>query len=715
LAIVSHHSRLALFSRATGFFKFVCSIALLIVVCGTAERAVGQTRSLGVDISAWQGNLSQSTWNSFAGAGNRDFAFIRSSRGGTTGYYNQSNASNTNPPGQNTLSQRYDDPYFVQNITRAMAAGMLAGPYHFGRMDIIESTLNANGIANNGSDEADHFIQMAGPWMRPGYLLPVFDLEAGINERTPNELAQFAIDFSDRIYEVMDIRPFVYIGGNYAADIQNASASLRNELVQKYPNLWTPRYANQSDPDSIPVQTAHPKDYTSGVYGPWDDYGTTHPWSFWQYASTGQVPGYGGNLDVNVAQGGMEFLKDKFVPAVWMNDSNGDWSILTNWNSGITPVAPVQGPGQVARVGTLVLPETRLPTSNDTVILDKPASDITVNLSSGNHDIRKLYARESLNITGGSLNIGYVPSADSTPISAQFSADVTLGGDTALSVHTLQVDATRTFTLEGGTFTFNRVNMLPHATTPAKLLVSGDITVNPLNDASAVISNSAGSGSSAFVDLGGDVRRITVGDGLSGADLTVSMPITNGGLIKDGAGTVRLTGASTYAGDTSVEEGMLRLYSPFLSNTADLYLSTGGSLDLNFNGSPDVIDGLFIDGEAQAIGIWGGLSSGAEFTTPLITGTGLLQVTSTIFVPVPGDFNGDGFVDGNDLLQWQQAFGIDDAGDADSDGDTDGQDYLIWQRNFTAGEPLAAATAVPEPTSLCFVVLALGAVCFARR
>jgi hypothetical protein len=45
----------------------------------------------------------------------RDFVFIRSSRGGTTGYYNQSDPDNSD--GLNTLSQRYDDPYFVQNTS----------------------------------------------------------------------------------------------------------------------------------------------------------------------------------------------------------------------------------------------------------------------------------------------------------------------------------------------------------------------------------------------------------------------------------------------------------------------------------------------------------------------------------------------------------------------------------------------------------------------
>ena len=36
-----------------------------------------------------------------------------------------------------------------------------------------------------------------------------------------------------------------------------------------------------------------------------------------------------------------------------MNDSSGDWSTLTNWNSGQTPTLPVPGAGQVAPVGTL--------------------------------------------------------------------------------------------------------------------------------------------------------------------------------------------------------------------------------------------------------------------------------------------------------------------------------------------------------------------------
>jgi hypothetical protein len=181
----------------------------------------------------------------------------------------------------------------------------------------------------------------------------------------------------------------------------------------------------------------------------------------------------------------MEFLKDFLVPALWVTNSDGEWTTLTNWNSGLTPTAPVQGPGQVARVGPMTLPATRLPGSDDTVILDRPGGNILVTLDSGAHTIRKLYMREALNLTGGSLAIGYIPSSDSTTFAAQFSGPVTLSGSASLSVHTLQVDAARTFTLEGGALTFNTINLMPHNTTPAKLLVTGDVSFSGLGSASA--------------------------------------------------------------------------------------------------------------------------------------------------------------------------------------------------------------------------------------
>src|SRR5688572_1261276 len=340
-------------------------ISLLVagaVIFTAGAPALAQQRVLGIDVSAWQGNISAANWATLKRATNeqvsgiygdgRDFVLIRSSRGGTTGFYNQSDPDNSD--GLNTLSQRYDDPYFVQNITRATSAGLLAGSYHFARPDIIASTTNSGGIANSGTDEANHMIEMAGAWMRPGYLLPVLDLEAGQSQRTSAQLSTFAVDFSARIYAVAGIRPMIYVSQNYANYVNST-------VPAAIPNLWIARWPNQNDPNSIDVQNIHPppSPSTANVYGKWNPnftvanpYPDGHPWTIWQYASTARLNGYangGANIDVNVAQGGMEFIKDLYVPALWVSNSDGPWTTLSNWNSGLAPVAPVQGPGQVPR------------------------------------------------------------------------------------------------------------------------------------------------------------------------------------------------------------------------------------------------------------------------------------------------------------------------------------------------------------------------------
>ena len=532
-------------------------VALCLAATFTAGAQI--TRLLGLDISAWQGNIAQTTWNNTRTNDNRQFIILRSSRGGTTGVYNQNYPNNNF--GTNTLSQRYDDPYYVQNMNRVPAAGMYAGSYHFSRPDIIATTTNSAGIPNSGSDEADHFIQMAGPWMRPGYLVPVHDLEAGDGIRTDNEMAQFTLDFSERIYQQMGIRPAIYINGNYAEFILGAaSVALRNQLAQPSanpptpispaaPQLWSARWPNNPNPNSIDVQNGEPKDTYAAIYGPWDDYGTTHPWTFWQYASTLTIPSFGAaSLDADVARGGIEFLKDQLIPAVWMIDASGDWSTLTNWNSGQTPVAPVQGPGQVPRVGTLTMPTPRLPGAagtgttsgqHDTVILERPNTNITVTLATGTHNIRKLYQRETLNLTGGSLTVNFAPSADSTTNGAQFSGPVTLSSSASFSVHTLQVDAAQTFTLSGGTLTLNTINLMP-ASSPAKIALADDVVFNSLSNVTAVITKGGGAGSSGFIDLTGGTRAFNVNDGTAEVDLSVDVPITNGVLAKTGTETLRL-------------------------------------------------------------------------------------------------------------------------------------------------------------------------------
>src|SRR6185369_4930597 len=137
---------------------------------------------------------------------------------------------------------------------------------------------------NTGADEAAHFIQSAGAWMRPGYMLPMFDLEAG-QSLGGDALAQFSVDFSNYIYAQKGIRPSIYVGGSYSSTLQSASASLRNQLAQPaanmpsvigpaFPLLINPRYpAGSGLPYAGDIQNENPKLTASTFYGPWDDYG----------------------------------------------------------------------------------------------------------------------------------------------------------------------------------------------------------------------------------------------------------------------------------------------------------------------------------------------------------------------------------------------------------------------------------------------------------
>jgi autotransporter-associated beta strand protein len=564
------------------WFHLLAGVLAVLAWAGVASAQSSGNRVLGLDVSAWQGNISQTTWNNLRAVENRQFVFMRATRGGTTGFDKRAGGYPASDNKDFNLSQRYDDPYFVQNMNRATAAGMFAGSYHFARPEIVASSTNSGGIPNNAFDEADHYMQMAGAFMRPGYLSPTFDLESGSGVRTNNELAQYAIDFSNRIYQTMQIRPMMYLNGNYAQNVlAAASAGRRDQLARPaavspslvgpaYSQLWIARYPNPSNPGAINVQTGNPSDSISWVYGPWDDYGRSQPWTFWQYADTGRLNSFNNgnsNLDFNVANGGIEFLKDQLVPAVWWNDTSGDWSTLSNWNSGQPVIAPIRAPDQLAPIGTQTLPTPRLPGAagsgptsgqHDTVILDRPNANITVTLSTGSHNIRKFYVRETFRMTGGSLNVNYVPSADSTPMSMQISSSVSLSGGASLSAHTIHVDATRTLAAADANLTFDTLT-LDRGSRPATLALNGDVAIAGSAGATATIGTNSGTSTSGRVDLGGGNRTITVANGPAMVDLRVLVPVTNGGLSKAGSGTMQLTGMNTYAGPTTVLQGSLML------------------------------------------------------------------------------------------------------------------------------------------------------------
>lgn len=92
--------------------------------------------------------------------------------------------------------------------------------------------------------------------------------------------------------------------------------------------------------------------------------------------------------------------------------------------------------------------------------------------------------------------------------------------------------------------------------TPGVLRLSGNLSVLPgLTSGTATISSSGTGTTAGTVDLDGGVRTVTVANGSDATDLHISARVTNGGLVKTGAGTLRLSGENTYQGGTVVTGG----------------------------------------------------------------------------------------------------------------------------------------------------------------
>ncbi|MHB1843424.1 MAG: GH25 family lysozyme [Deltaproteobacteria bacterium] len=198
----------------------------------------------GIDVSTYQGAVN---WASVASSG-RKFGYAKATQG-----------------------NYYRDSTFPGNWAGMKAAGLVRGAYHW-----LDGSIN-------GTVQADYYLSYVGAF-GPGDL-PMVDWEC--NDTTCGNAGnasvaqdvQAGLDFVNEVKAKTGLMTVIYTGYYFFGSLGN-------------PSQFAP----------YPLFVA---DYTSGctlVPSPWST------WTFWQYSSTGSVPGVSGNCDVDEFNGTLSQL-----------------------------------------------------------------------------------------------------------------------------------------------------------------------------------------------------------------------------------------------------------------------------------------------------------------------------------------------------------------------------------------------------------------------
>lgn len=199
----------------------------------------------------------------------------------------------------------------------------------------------------------------------------------------------------------------------------------------------------------------------------------------------------------------------------------------------------------------------------------------------------------------------------------------------------------------GGAST-NSVSLLAGTLANPSVTIERDVTVGD-NAAGTSTLGSTVNGNSVFsgdIALGKSVQLVSASVGPNTVTFSGELSGATAGVTKVGLGSVTLTAFNTYNGNTSVEAGNLILAEAYLEDTADVLLSGGSLLTLEFN-ETDLVNALWFDGLPQRAGTHGAIGSGADWESVLFSGPGLLLVVpepSTIVLALLAGVMGIGYV-----------------------------------------------------------------------
>lgn len=166
-----------------------------------------------------------------------------------------------------TEGSGYTSPTFKSQAAATLASGKKLGLYHY--MTYMTPA----------EQQADYFCKIVGDYI--GDAILVLDFES----TAVNGGSGFALEFLRRVEENTGVKPLVYTSQSVTISLDWTS------VVNEGYGLWVARY---------------PLGYTATGYRSDLSYGNVGYWNtvaMFQYTSSGRIPGYSGNLDLDIFYG----------------------------------------------------------------------------------------------------------------------------------------------------------------------------------------------------------------------------------------------------------------------------------------------------------------------------------------------------------------------------------------------------------------------------
>lgn len=193
--------------------------------------------------------------------------------------------------------------------------------------------------------------------------------------------------------------------------------------------------------------------------------------------------------------------------------------------------------------------------------------------------------------TGAAASAHFVHGQTTSPVAYELIKDtsnVTVNTDGWWDLNG-QYETIASLTLQGG-----QVSTATAATSYVTL--GGDLTTLASSQTATISGN---------LHLGSASRTVNIANGAAASDLTISAVVSDGGIVKTGAGTLTLTGANTYTGATQINAGVVNIQNNTALGTTAAGTTVASGAQLQLQG------GITVAGESLSLSGSGPSSTGA--------------------------------------------------------------------------------------------------------